>query len=167
MGPEKIMSMYFDTKKQQELIAAAKSWIGVNYRHLGKGRGGCDCAHFIGGILVDIGIIDQIESQYYSRDWYVHGTDEILLDGLQRHIERFSHGIYGKFFDYAGERLLIGDILCMKLYSDTCPHHHAALMLDGNRIIHCLESKGVYVADFHYRWIERTFKYYRLFRKDN
>jgi cell wall-associated NlpC family hydrolase len=156
---------YFENEMRYEaLTAEIASWLGTKYRHLGRSKGGgVDCGNFVGLVLKNLGIISTVEEFYYSRDWYVHGNVDLLVEGFARHVKLYGRGICAVLCQ--GDQALPGDILCMRLYNDTCPAHHAAICLKDNEIADSLEEIGVSKHDWNYKWRARTIKFFRIFEE--
>lgn len=52
---------------RREVIATARTWLGVPYRHLGRTRSGVDCAGFILAVAEDLGIKTHAPSDYSNQ----------------------------------------------------------------------------------------------------
>jgi len=157
---------YFENEAHYgALVAEIVSWLGTKYRHLGRSKGGgVDCGNFVGLVLLNLGLISTVEEFYYSRDWYVHGNVDLLVDSFARHVELYGQGISAVL--YQGDQApMPGDIICMRLYNDTCPAHHAAIYLENNEIVDALEEIGVSKHDWNYKWRARTVKFFRIFEE--
>lgn len=76
---------YSDIAKVEKLSAILKEWDGTPYRHhVGVKQLGCDCIHFVGCVLDEMGVVDfhNIRVPNYPRDWHLHNTREMLLENF-------------------------------------------------------------------------------------
>ena len=159
------MMNYFATAEHQSnLWRVIEDWRGVPYRHMGMSKGGVDCTKFVGLVCVDLGILAKVDEAYYGRDWYLHSDREVVLESLERHVQYLAAGLQLRKLPNELTRpqsLQFGDVLCMT----TGKHkacNHAAIYLGDNKMVHCLASKGVHIAQYLYFWASRTRFLYRL-----
>lgn len=165
------MKPYFavDSRKDR-LQKIAADWIGTPYLHCGDSKNGTDCAKFIALILVEIGLLSRLEKGIiYSRDWFLHGgCCDLIVESFARHGERYlSTGLSMELFPYCNRWLILpGDIL----FFSTGEHgrcNHAGLYLGDDKFVHCLERKGVYIADFSLHWRPKAKKLFRIYENGN
>lgn len=70
-----------------DIVAAARSWIGVRWRHQGRSRKGVDCA----GLVIEIAK-DVRGSHFDKRDYPRHASDETMLRLCEQHLARVRIG---------------------------------------------------------------------------
>ncbi|MBN2568122.1 MAG: hypothetical protein JXB42_01695 [Deltaproteobacteria bacterium] len=84
------MACYFDdAEKQKKLKDVLDSWLNTPFRHRCGVKGkGCDCIHFVGKVLEEMGVFKWRKSLIldYPRDWHLHRTKELLMDGILREL---------------------------------------------------------------------------------
>ena len=159
------MQPFFRKKQIEILEARIKEWLGTPYCHMGASKGGVDCAKFIGLILVEMGFISEIEDDYYPRDWHLHGNNEILINSFKKHGRLLPDNLYLTYFPYSNKELLLpGDVLTIAMHKKGISNH-AAIILSNNRIVHCLERRGIFICQFSEVWQKRTKFIFRLYEK--
>lgn len=114
--------MYYfdDIKKQKELSQILESWMNPPTpfkHHVGVKGLGCDCIHFVGMVLDELGLFTFNKKTVpdYSRDWHLHNTRELLSEGIMSRLnvekKNLSNGLmngdiilshYGKAASHAG-----------------------------------------------------------------
>lgn len=164
------MIPYFANEQVQDnFIKEITKWIGVPYRHTGENKAGTDCAKFIALIYVEMGILEKLEPGIiYSRDWFLHGDCQLIVNSFSSHGKKYLRpGLTMELFEYANQQLIFpGDIL----FFSTCNRNicnHAGLYLGHGKFIHCLEKKGVYIAEFSEHWRPKAKKLFRIFCDGN
>jgi cell wall-associated NlpC family hydrolase len=55
------------TIKRRDIVSAARSWVGVPYKHLGRDRSGVDCAGLIMGVAKEFGIEPEAPRAYSNQ----------------------------------------------------------------------------------------------------
>jgi len=115
------MKPFFRTKERENrLLEILESWEGTPFRHhSGVKHFGVDCAHFVGCVGKELGIIEGFVATEYSRDFCLHTREEGFLGHLRSHptLEEVSIN-----------NLMNGDIL---LYKFGRVSGHAAIYFDG------------------------------------
>ena len=124
--------------------AIVQSWHGTPYKHITmvKGRG-ADCALFIGACLVEARVLTKVTHDYYPKDWYIHCTEEMVLNSLYNHFQ--NHVAPGFWLNRhtSDTPLIRGDILTMTFFSKRRISNHAALYMGNNLATHASPRKGV------------------------
>jgi NlpC/P60 family putative phage cell wall peptidase len=64
-----------------QIVAEARSWLGVKWRHQGRTRCGVDCA----GLVVNVAHALEL-SEFDTRDYARQAADETLLDICREHL---------------------------------------------------------------------------------
>jgi cell wall-associated NlpC family hydrolase len=149
------MTPYFLKQPQQDrLRQVVDSWLGTPYRHMGMNRGGVDCTKFIGMVCIELGLLADVERDYYATDWFLHGHREEMLESMDRHGQQFPTGLCLSKYQYP-QPLLIGDVLCITTSpSGLC--NHAGIFMGTGKMAHCINRKGVAMTDFAYSWDAKT-----------
>ena len=148
------MSYYFDDLiKQKELKIILDAWIGTPFRHhCGmKGRG-CDCIHFVAGVLEEMGILKLRKGLIpdYPKDWHLHNTRELLIDGFLKEIRSNLVRL---------ENVMNGDII-FSHYGKAASH--ASIYYDGY-VYQSVTDVGVCKINFNDKTFKRQMKFaYRI-----
>jgi cell wall-associated NlpC family hydrolase len=127
----------------QELIEAARTWIGVPFQHQGRSRYGVDCAGFVVELMRSAG-----QLPYDFRDVCNYGRrpQGELLELVARHCEPVSD-------EQPGLLVLI------RWPKDSQPSHTG--LITDSTIIHCYQRKravvehsfrGAWRRDMHSMW---------------
>jgi cell wall-associated NlpC family hydrolase len=70
-------------KTRQDIIDAAKSWIGTPYHHRAQIKGaGVDCAQILVAVYSEAGFIEPFDTGGYPTDWMLHRSDEVYLNTI-------------------------------------------------------------------------------------
>lgn len=109
-----------------DVVAAARAWVGVRYRHQGRSREGVDCIGLPACVRAELGLVTLDVTDYAAR-----ATDESMLNWCRENMVAVSE-------------LLPGDILVMAFGTD----RHMAIVGDyphgGLSIIHAyLDNRRV------------------------
>lgn len=152
--------------KSRDLRLVIKDWIGVPYHHMGETKGGVDCTKLMGLVLIELGILQILDNEYYGRDWPLHSDQEIVLMSFSKHMYKYLNAGYEadllKWRQWMERELINGDVVCFTINSrGTC--NHTAMWLDG-KLVHAVEGQGVVVDDMSSYWIEKARYVFRLFQ---
>jgi len=118
------MEYFFeDQENKQNLIQIMTEWLDTPFRHKTCVKGmGCDCIHFVGGVLAELGlcVVKRVELPDYPKDYHLHNTKELLAEGLERefNVEKLR----------LTDKLITGDII-LSHYGKASGH--AGLFHDG------------------------------------
>jgi len=162
------MREYFELKENQEaLLQEATQWMGVPYLHMGCDRGGMDCTKFVGVVLQNLGILEDFpRNVYYPTDWYQHGSEEICLNSIAQTMQKkLKKNLLAQMVPFVKGEIKFGDLVCIAKNAKGLVNH-TALYLGENKIVHCLQGKGVFVGQFSYSYATVTRFLFRLFFKD-
>lgn len=66
------------------MVAAARGWVGVPWRHQGRTRAGIDCVGLLIVVAQDLGIDDGFDFRAYSRRPDGRALRELMVDKLDR-----------------------------------------------------------------------------------
>jgi NlpC/P60 family putative phage cell wall peptidase len=112
------------------IVAEACTWLRTPYRHLADVKGlGVDCAMLLVRVFqvaVPHRVTPDFDPRPYSPEWYLHQQEELYMLGL----EKFGHCV---------ESGKPGDVL---LYRFGKVAGHAAIIVDGNLMIHAHQKHG-------------------------
>lgn len=65
------------------VVAEARSWIGTPYHHAADVKGhGVDCAMLLVRVYCDLGLVERFDPRPYTRDWFLHRSEERYLSFL-------------------------------------------------------------------------------------
>ncbi len=117
---------------REDVIAAARLWIGTPYRHQASVRGqGCDCLGLLRGVWRDcVGAEPEVVPPY-SPDWAELSTRDTLLMAARRHLVAC-----------ALDALRPGDVLLFRM-GPGHPAKHCAILSRPARIIHAYWGRTV------------------------
>lgn len=141
------MKYYFeDEDKQKDLGRILESWRVPHtpYRHHCGVKGlGCDCLHFVGRVLEEIGLLKWRKGLFpdYPQDWHLHNTRELLSENIERElkVEKIYPG-----------NLMDGDII-LHHYGKAASH---AGIFFGGFVYHAISGAGVIRTSFE----DQTFR---------
>ena len=65
------------------VVAEARSWLGTPYHHAADVKGaGVDCAMLLVRVFCDLGLVPPFDPRPYTRDWFLHRSEERYLGFL-------------------------------------------------------------------------------------
>lgn len=150
------MSYYFEeVEKQEALKAALDAWLGTPYRHWAGVKGeGCDCIHFVVRVFEELGL-GPFKIQRYNKDWHIHNTAELLLQGFR---EQFEGDVVMEELP-ASTNPFVGDII---LYHFGKVTSHSAIYYD-NHVYQSITGLGVERRHYYDKsWFKRIRTIMRL-----
>jgi NlpC/P60 family putative phage cell wall peptidase len=131
--------------KREQIVAAARSWVGTPYHHQASVKGaGCDCLGLIRGVWRDLVGAEPEAMPAYTRDWGDVTGSEPLLAVARRHLEPLAR------VDLA----LPGDILVFRMQAGVAKH--IGLLTDHEHFIHAVEDLGVAEIEMTRWWRRRV-----------
>jgi NlpC/P60 family putative phage cell wall peptidase len=117
---------------RQEIVAAARAWIGTPYRHQASLQGvGCDCLGLLRGVWRNVYGAEPERPPGYARDWAEAGGDEPLLAAARRHL-----------VELAVDEAAAGDVLVF-CYRPSTSAKHVAILATPTTMIHAAEGASV------------------------
>ena len=148
------MKYYFENlEKQKQLKKILDEWIGTPFRHHCGVKGlGCDCIHFVGRVLEEVGLLSWRKDLItdYPRDWHLHNTRELLKEGIERELDVEEVSL---------DSLMNGDII-LSYYGKASSH--SALYFDDH-VYQAMDGIGVVKIHFSDRYFRRHMKFaYRI-----
>lgn len=142
--------LFEDPGKLEMLKAFLKDWLGTPYKHYSGVKGlECDCIHLIVRGCEALGIwLPKIP--WYNRDWHLHNKEELLLDGIRKHL---------RADEFPAESPINGDIVTYK-FGHT--RSHAGWFVDG-RVYQAIFGIGVQARTWNDEyWFKRRSIIFRL-----
>lgn len=128
-----------------DVVAAARSWIGTPYHHQASLKGvGTDCLGLIRGVWRDLYGTEAERPPGYSRDWGEASGEETLIAAATRHLVRK---------DIA--RAAPGDVLVFRMREGAVAKHAAVLATPGT-IVHAIEDRLAAEIPFSAWWRRRV-----------
>ena len=112
-----------------EIVEAARRWIGTPYHHQASVRGvGCDCLGLVRGVWREVSGCDVGGDANYSRDWAEASGIESMLDGAAQHLARIE-----------AASMSAGDVLVFRL-RPLYVAKHAGIVASAATFIHAMEG---------------------------
>jgi cell wall-associated NlpC family hydrolase len=126
--------MTFTPAQREQVVRAAKEWIGTPYHpHAKLKGGGVDCAMFPIAVYQECGLLPaDYVPPYYSPQWHLHRSEELYL----QEIDRFCVEIAGPPQP--------GDFM---VYRFGRTFSHGAIVVAWPQIIHSYVDHGVILSD--------------------
>ena len=79
--------------RRDEIVAAARSWLGTPYRHQASRKGaGCDCLGLVRGVWRELVGPEPARLPPYTPDWAEALGQETLLHAARRHLREVPVG---------------------------------------------------------------------------
>ena len=103
--------------RREEIVAAARGWLGTPYRHQASVKGaGCDCLGLVRGVWRDLHGFEPEPVPPYRPDWAEVGGAETLLAAARRRLE-----------ERPVSAMAPGDVLLFRM-APSAPCKHAAIL---------------------------------------
>ena len=117
---------------QDDIIAAARLWLGTPYAHQASLKGvGCDCLGLVRGVWREIRGGEPEAVPAYSPDWAEAGLRETLAEAGERYLVPIDR-----------DRFAGGDVLLFR-WRPHLPAKHAAITVSKTRMIHAQSGAAV------------------------
>jgi NlpC/P60 family putative phage cell wall peptidase len=114
---------------RDEIVAAARAWIGTPYHHQASVRGvGTDCLGLVRGIWRDLYGDDAEVPPAYSKDWAEANNREAMLEAASRHLKPIL-----------AAAIRPGDVIVFRLRQGFVAKH-AAIVASASTMIHAMEG---------------------------
>jgi len=127
--------------RREEIVAAARLWLGTPYHHQASLRGvGCDCLGLVRGIWRDLLGSEPELPPPYAPGWAESLRRETLADAAMRHLRRVENAAAQP-----------GDVLLFRWRSHL-PAKHCAILSEPGRIIHAHDGAEVAEVAFTPWW---------------
>lgn len=126
------------------ILAEAREWIGTPYQHQASTKGaGCDCLGLVRGVWRALYATEPEIAPAYTPDWAEKHGVETLLEAARRHMIETS-------LDQAQP----GDVLLFRMAA-AAPAKHAAILDEGDHLIHAYWGRAVVRSRFAPWWRSR------------
>jgi NlpC/P60 family putative phage cell wall peptidase len=117
---------------RDDVIAAARLWLGTPYRHQASLKGiGCDCLGLVRGVWRELHGAEPERLPAYSLDWAEAGLSETLAEAGHRHLVAIDRGAFDG-----------GDVLLFR-WRAHLPAKHAAIATSMTAMIHAQSGAQV------------------------
>ena len=130
-----------------EIVAAARGWIGTPYRHQAACRGaGCDCLGLVRGVWREVIGEEPERPPPYSRDWSEPAREEVLWQAALRHLRARP---------VTGEQP--GDVILFRMRAGAVAKHLGICTRAGRdaRFVHAYSGHGVVESALSLPWRRR------------
>lgn len=136
--------------QRQLIVDEALTWIGTPWHHEACVKGhGVDCANFLAGVYVNVGLIEPFVIERYPPDWHLHSDDPRFLKVVETYCRKV-------------DAPKMGDIVMFKIARAAA---HGAILIDPARMViaHAWKEEGkVTLTDLPGSpWEPRVCGYYR------
>jgi NlpC/P60 family putative phage cell wall peptidase len=119
---------------RDDVVAAARGWIGTPYRHQGALKGvGCDCLGLLVGVWREVTGGEMGALPPYTPDWAEAEGRETFAEGARRHLVEIAPAAARE-----------GDIVLFR-WRAHLPAKHAGILTGPDAMVHAQE--GVAVAE--------------------
>lgn len=120
---------------RKAVLLEAESWLGTPFEHMQRCKGaGVDCGQFLLGVFHNVGLIPNVKTDYYPRDFHLHRDREWYTEL----VEQFSRDLA------PDEAPLPADLVLFRVGR---VYSHGAIVVSWPRIIHSFVTRGVIWAD--------------------
>jgi NlpC/P60 family putative phage cell wall peptidase len=120
------------TPHREQILAAARGWIGTPYRHQASRKGvGADCLGLVRGVWREV-LGDEPETPpAYAPGWAEEGGSEAMAEAARRHLTEIPSTDYQP-----------GDVLLFR-WRAHLPAKHAGIVSAPDQMIHAQEGAAV------------------------
>lgn len=117
---------------RDDIVVAARRWIGTPYHHQASLRGvGTDCLGLVRGVWRELYGGDAETPPPYSRDWAEASDREAMLEAAARHLVPVSLPLID-----------VGDVIVFRLRAGFVAKH-AAILTSASTMLHAVEGAPV------------------------
>lgn len=130
--------------ERSAILAEAREWIGTPYQHQASAKhAGCDCLGLVRGVWRALYGAEPEHAPAYTPDWVERNQAETLLAAARRHLTT-----------RALAEAMPGDVLLFRMHG-AAPVKHAAILDEGEHIIHAYWGRAVVRSRFAPWWRSR------------
>jgi len=133
--------------RRDDIVAAARGWIGTPYRHQASAKGaGADCLGLIRGVWREVLGGEPQDTPAYTPDWDEVAKRDVLLDAAERLLQRQPRN-----------DLRPGQVLLFRMRRDAPAKHLGILSAAGDapRFVHAYSKHGVVETSLSSAWASR------------
>ena len=139
---------------REEIVTAARGWIGTPYRHQASVKGaGCDCLGLVRGVWREVIGAEPETPPAYTPDWAelpAGAAEEAMAEAARRHMKEVSVS-----------EARVGDVLLFRMRAHG-PAKHAAILSGENRMIHAWSGRAVVETAMGRWWRARAAHAFRF-----
>ena len=136
---------------RDEVVAAARGWIGTPYRHQASLKGaGCDCLGLVRGVWREVLGEEPEAVPAYSPDWAEASGVEALAEAAFRHLNLVE-----------GLRFQAGDVVLFR-WKPHLPAKHAGIATGVDTMVHAQDGIAVSEVAMSAWWVRRVAGVYRF-----
>lgn len=138
----------------EEVVSAARQWLGTPYRHQCTAiGGGADCLGLIRGVWRTLYGVEPFITPAYSMDWSEPSREEVLMQAAERFLIRIPNNIYQK-----------GDVLLFRMLDNSVAKHLGIVSALGlcPKFIHAYSGHGVLENSLSTPWVRRIAAVFRF-----
>lgn len=152
-----------DEAEWNRFYEETRSWIGTPFRHCAavKGRG-VDCSLLVGSIFKELGIITYLNYSYYHADWFMSGSNDLILAYMKKHIQNYLNTDLQVV--QVAQPLYRGDIVTLQIAHNQL-NNHAVIYVGGGSIVHAMSFGKVEQITFPKTWVSRIGNVFRLCKR--
>ena len=115
---------------RRAVVDEAHSWLRTPWHHEGRVKGaGVDCAQFLIGVFVNVGLVEDFQTDHYPADWHLNNDEKRFLAYLLQYADPVAEPMPGDvaMFRYARHEA------------------HGSIVVDaaGPTIIHAWRDEGM------------------------
>jgi cell wall-associated NlpC family hydrolase len=115
-----------------DVVREARAWVGTPYHDCADVRGaGVDCGMLLVRVFCDLKLAPAFDPRPYKPQWYLHQSESVFLDWLERYAHRVTNP-------------LPGDVA---LYNFGRHPAHGAILVDDHTIVHADRLRRAVVTD--------------------
>ena len=132
---------------QDEIVAAARGWLGTPYRHQAACRGaGCDCLGLVRGVWREVMGDEPERPPAYSLDWSEPAREEVLWHAALRHLRARPLACEAR-----------GDVILFRMRAGAVAKHLGICTRVGRdaRFVHAYSGHGVVESALSAPWRRR------------
>jgi NlpC/P60 family putative phage cell wall peptidase len=129
---------------RDDIVAAARGWIGTPYRHQASLKGvGCDCLGLMRGVWREVYGAEPEAAPAYAPGWAESSGEETLAHAAFRHLVPVTE-----------DGMQPGDVLLFR-WRPHLPAKHAAIAVPDGRMIHAHDGLAVCEVSLSPWWLKR------------
>lgn len=116
---------------RERVVTAARTWLRTPFHDCAAIKGvGVDCANLLAQAYEEAGVVDHVEIEPYSPQWFLHHSEELFIGYL---LKAGAHEI-------AESDAQMADIVMFKI--GRCYAHGAIIVEWPNEMIHAYKPLG-------------------------